>query len=125
MTCIIVSLFFLYLVSSKNNKDDFGKEQVSHAKKLISEQERIAIELSKKPSVKERGIFRKGYPKLKSRGFFYQQEIALMKKVNPIACEKEEKTYIMDKVFFEKKKAKKLLQMRQFQMTATKTKSTH
>ena len=42
-----------------------------------------------------------------------------------ISCEKEEKTYIMDKVFFEKKKAKKLLQMRQFQMTATKTKSTH
>lgn len=67
-------------MSSKNNEDDFGKEKVTHAKRIISEKERLEEELKKKPVVKEVGIFRKAVIKLKSRGDFYQKEIELMKK---------------------------------------------
>lgn len=74
------NIISIYKVSSKNNEDDFGKEKVTHAKRIISERERLEEELKKKPVVKERGIFRKAVVKLKSRGELYQKEIELMKK---------------------------------------------
>ena len=75
-----INIFSLYKVSSKNKEDEFGKEKVTHAKRIISERERLEEELKKKPVVKERGIFRKAVVKLKSRGELYQKEIELMKK---------------------------------------------
>ena len=41
------NIISIYKVSSKNNEDDFGKEKVTHAKRIISERERLEEDILK------------------------------------------------------------------------------
>ena len=112
----------LHFISSVGNEDDFGKEKITHIRRTLGEEERLREEMNNKPKEKPKGVFIQHLPpKIPKRGELYQKDCMLLRKVNPIAFQIEEKKNGMDKVFFEKKRKFKIMQNQKHEIVNKKS----